>query len=481
MPITFNAAERKSVSLRVVALPDEAASATATQADLEDVKAQLLEQDNNIKKFYDFYNDSAEAYQNERRYINGTISTEVTEAQIQSAAKQENGNLYFPSSESFTWTQFTPYVSGSSNLQGLPTSSDSDWELRVISNTLDVVLGIPALFDLMKNGQAGAAADTGSLSGGVLTTVLGMQVVGTLTFVGGTTLVRINSAGMAPMTYNVTVVLGPASASGAVINTLPAHSNAQRNTLSSSLPSYLTLLVDTIKTRVQDWENFLDSQEAAIVTNEDDRSPQSSENSAAKSDIDNAQSIINAWQALPDTGSSGFDSKFVDSQFGTLSSEITARQSFTTTRLTQISTAVGSISQNPGDGSVTGSGIYKLRYDQLNNRINLVGGPLSGYWQKSRASTALAQIAETKESQLDTFTSKMKAALLSETSKGTQKIQITSTADFSAGQTVYVVSETQVELTGTISSVDSANQLTLSFVVPNTYKIADKARILRLV
>lgn len=480
MPITFTQAERKSISLRVVELPDEAASALETQDSMEDVKAELLEQDNNIKKFYDFYNASVNAYQDESQYIDGVIRSEVTESQIQDSAKRENGNLYFPSTETFTWTQFTPYVDAASNLKGLPTSNASDWELKVISNTLDADLGIQALFNLMVTGQAGAIADTGSLSAGVLTVTVGGQAIGSLCFVGGTTLVRIDSAGMAPLTFNVTVILGPASASGAVINSLPSHSNAQRNTLTSPQPAYLALLVDAIKTRVQDWEDFLDSQEAALNTNEDDRSPQSSQNATAKLDIDNAQSVINAWQALPDSGSSGDDSKFTDLRFGFITSEITARQSFTTTRLSQISTALGSITQ-AGDGSVSGSGMYKLRYDQLNNRINLVGGPLTGYWQKDMASNALEEISETKNSQLDTFTSKMKAALLANTAKGTQKIQVTSTADFLAGQTVYVVSETQAELTGTIASVDSAQQLTLSFIVPATYTIGDKARILRIV
>jgi hypothetical protein len=479
MPIVFNAAERKTISLQVVQLPQQAADAEAFKDQLDDVKDELLQQDADIKKFYDFFNSSVEGYQTERQGINGVTSTTVQESDIQESAKRSVGNLYFPSSESFTWTKFQPYVDPNSDLKGLPNGSTSDWELKTISTNLDSDLGIEALFLLLKNGQAGAAADTGSLSGGVLTATLGGQVIGSLAFITST-LVRINSAGMAPMTFNVTVILGPSSNSGAIINALPAHDNAQRNTLTSSVPAYTNLLANEIIIRIGDWEAFLNTQLAALNSNEDDRSPQAAEIAAAKADIINAKNIIDTWQALPLTGSSGTDSKFVDLNFGNIEAEITARQAFTSTRLTQIATGLGSISQ-AGDGTVSGSGVYKLRYDQLNNRINLTGGPLSAYWQKSMASDALQAISDTKNSQLDTFTSKMKATSLTSNSKGTQQIEVTSTADFSPSQTVYIVSETVAEITGTVASIDGPTKMTLNFIVPDTFKTADKARILRIV
>lgn len=481
MPLTFNAAERKSISLQLVALPQIVEDSLATKDSMDDLRAQLLAQDADLKKFFDFYNNQVDQYHSERQQINGVTSTSVTEAQVQSSAKKENGNLYFPATETFAWQHFTPYVASDSNLKGLPSGNAGDWELSAISNTLDGVLGINALFQLMKNGQAGATADTGSLSGGVLTVTVGGQTIGSLAFIGTTTLVRINSAGMAPLTFNVTVVIGPGTASGAVYNALPAHNNAQRNTLTSTIPAYTTLLANEIIARIQDWEDFLSAQVSALASNDDDRSPQAAQNTAASADASNAISIINAWQALPLTGSSGSDSKFVDVNFGNIETEITARQAFTSTRLSQISTALGSITQNPGDGSVTGSGAYKLRYDQVNNRINLTGGPLSAYWQKGLASSALQSIADTKNSQLDTFGNKMKAVGLTTSAKGTQKIEVSSTSDFSAGQTVYVVSETQSEITGTIFSIDGPTKMTLNFIVPATYTTADKSRILRLV
>lgn len=496
MSLSFSQAERKSISLEVVNLPAEAAAANSTNASVGDLRVKLLARDNDIKKFYDHYTAQIGSYQNERTYIDGLVYAIVLESQIQDSAKRAAGNLYLPLNGA--WNNFTPMVGSPSNLNGQPTSSVSDYELR----TLDLVLedgGFEAFFLLMKNGQAGAANDTmvGSYAPGQtsISMTLGGQANGSLIFItsgSNSALLRITSYTApdplhmplpAPGILGVSAIIESAgSISGIIYNNLPAHNNTQRNTFTSSLPAtYLPMLSTKIIARITDWKTYLNNQLFQLNANDDPRSPQATEIAAAITSATNAVNVINTWISDPLTGTLGNDSKYTDSIFGTIETQRTARNSFAPTRISQIGTALGVVNQNPSDGTFSGTGVYKLRYDQLNNRINLTGGPLSQYWQQGLAQTALQSISDTKNSQLNTFTASMKAVLLALSSKGTQKLEVTSTADFSPGQTVYVVSETQTELTGTIATIDNLTQMTLNFVVPSTYTTADKARVLRIV
>lgn len=496
MPITFTQAERKEISREVVNLPGEAASANQTNGDVQALRVKLLQKDANIKKFYDNFDSQAQAYQSERTYIDATVYTNVLESQIQDSAKRAAGNLYFPLDGQ--WINFTPKAPSPNNLIGLPLSSVSDYELRVLNNVIENQ-SIEPLFQLMKNGQAGAATDTlvGSYAPAQasINTLVGGQAVGSLIFLGAganVALLKVTSYTPPdllalplplPAILGVTAIIDSAGTIGAgsVYNNLPAHSNTQRNTFTSAIPTdYINLLASKIIARTNVWKGFLQNQQTQLNANGDTRSPQAAEITAAKLSVTNALNAINTWISLPLTGTTGLDSKFVDTQWALIQAQRTSRNASLPTRVTQITTALGSISQ-AGDGSVTGSGIYKLRYDQINNRINLTGGPLSQYWQQNVAVNALQSIADTKNSQLSTFTASMKATPLALSSKGTQKLEVVSTADFSPGQTIYVVSETQAELTGTIYSIDTATQITLNFVVPDTYKTGDKARILRTI
>lgn len=484
MAITFNSAERKSISLEIIDLPAVVQSANDTKTELQGQETELLAKDSDIKKFYDFYDDIVNAYQTERRWSDGNTYTQVTNAQIQAAAKNDDGNLYFPTTDTFSWVNYQPYIDpAGSNLKGEPITSSSNHEQEVTSN-VDTDKGLTFLIDLLKNGQTGSTPMMVTVSfDGVDTLTVGMPPyslsVGTYVLVGSV-LLLVTAVVVVDTEYTVTPILGSGAASGTPTTSLPAYNNTQRNTLSGPQPAYLTLLTDAIKDRVDDWETSLTSQISALNGNEDDRSPQVSEITTALSDANNALSIVNAWQALPDTGSTGFDSKFTDNNLLTLENEITARASFASSRASEINTALGTLSQ-ASDGTVSGSGAFRLRYDQLNNRINRIGGPLSEYYEKGEAVRALDQLATTKTSTLGEFENRMKATAFAANADGTNVITVVDTTDFSAGQTVYVVSETQSELTGTISSIDSATQMTLSFSVPSTYVLQDRARILRIV
>jgi len=479
MPINLTKAQRKTISLEILDLPVIVKSTNDANSDLSNVRDALLSKDANIKIFYDKYNDSINAYQSEQRWLDGTTYTEVLDSQIQSSAARENGNLYFPVSESFAWINYQPYINPSStNLKGQPISSSSDHEQEITSN-IENVLGLQYLINLLLNGAAGSGSDTGSFNGSSsLTTLLGMFSIGSYVEIGGV-LLHLDSLQMDGITYNVTLILGSGAQSGTIIGGTPAYSNTQRNSLIGPQQAFLTNLSNEIITRISDWETSVNNQLTQLNSNEDDRSPQSTEIASAITNANNTISIINTWQALPNTGTTGNDSKFTDNQLSPIQSEISNRSTFASTRASQVITALGNLSQS-ANGSFSGSGLFYLRYQQLNNRINIIGGPLTEYYEKNKATDALQQLADTKNSQLNTFNAQMKVQALSANGKGTNVINVADTSVFSTSDTVYLVSETQAELNGTIVSIDSATQMSLSFVVSADYTISDVARIFKL-
>lgn len=478
--MALNQADRIKISGEVLDLPLKIQSANDTTAQLAVVKADLQSQDDSLKIFFDKYNNLIGPYQNERRWVDGTTYATITNADIVTSAQKLPGNKFFPTDGS--WTKFQPHKHPSS--EGGPTTNSTNSELGTFSGNIQTG-GLTISLDLLLNGQSsGVPDDTLSLAyingSGSMTVTTGGQTIGKLLIVAdGSVSGLFLVTGVAGLVLTVTEVIVPNGSLTAVANVvenIPAFTNTERNTLvSSTYQNILTQLTNNIKASVILWQTAINNQLTELNANTDSRSPQSSEITAAKADIMPTLTVINTWQSLPDTGSSGTDSKFVNINITPLQSSISSRTSFSSTRNSQITTALGSITQNP-DGTFTGTGLYNLRFIQIDSRINLAGGPLTEYYEKNGATDALTQIVNNANSRLATYNAELRTEALSQNPNNTNTITVASVLGFSMSDSVFVMVDTQTELSGTISNITGMN-ITLSFIVPSTYTKALKARL----
>lgn len=474
--------QRIQISGEMLDIPLKVQAALDTQTQLAGVKADLLAKDGSVKIFFDKFNGQVDAYQNERRWVDGTTYSTVVESDVVNAAQRAPGNKFLPGDGS--WVNFQPKLHPSA--LGNPTSVSTNHELEIFTKTLQNN-GLTALLDFLLNGQtSGVADDTLAVAyvpgSGTMEVTTGGQTIGKLIMVegGGFSGLFLVTAVTTVTTLTVVEIVAPDGTlpmtTSNVLENIPAFTNTERNTLTSTLfQNVLTGFVAKIPPAVSLWETAIDNQLTQLNANTDSRSPQATEITNAKNDITNAKSIIDTWQALPDTGTLGNDSKYVTVNITPLQSEVTARTSYATTRNTEITTALGSVSQ-AGNGTYSGSGVFHERFKQIDLRINAAGGPLTEYYEKNMADSALTQIVNTANNTKTTYESELRTEKLTANGNGTNTVTVGSVTGFSIGNTVYVVSDTQPELTGTISGIAGLN-IQLSFTVASTYLTGERARI----
>ncbi len=480
--MALSPADRIKISGEMLDLPLKIAAANATAAELAGVKTDLQNQDLSLKIFFDKYNDIANAYQLERQWIDGTTYTTVTNDDLDQSAQRKPGNKFFPTDGS--WTKFQPKKHLSS--EGLPTTSTPNYELEIFSKTLDNG-GLTALLNFLLNGQtSGVANDTLTAAyvngSGSLKVTAGGQTPGKLIILkdtGGVSALFLVVSETVPLTLEVTELIPPNGSltmTATVKENITAFTNAERNTLiSTDYQNVLTNLTTKIKASVDMWKAALDPQLAQLNLNGDSRSPQVTEITNAKTDVNSAITVITTWKALPDTGTTLTDSKFVNINITPLQNKVTSRTSGASTRNTQITTALGSVTQNP-DGTYSGPGIYGLRYTQIDSRINLAGGPLTEFYEKDLAGAALGAIVATSNNKGATFDAELKVTKMTANGDGTMVIKVADATGFTSGNTVFVVGDSLTELTGTITGINGLN-VSLSFSVPATYTVDTRARL----
>jgi hypothetical protein len=212
--------------------------------------------------------------------------------------------------------------------------------------------------------------------------------------------------------------------------------------------------------------------------NDEERTAQIAQLASATSANNATLVVINAWQALTNTGASG---KFVDSSLSTLDTHVTSRITTVSTRITQIATALGSVTDN-GDGTVSFSdatAIYPNRWNAINFRLNRAVGSLKKKIGLEKNSTFLDGMIDVLESSKTEYESRMTASKLHSNANGTAEIEVEDSSDFAVNDAVYLVSETQAELTGTIRYITD-NNIVLSFTVSSNYTISDLARLYKI-
>jgi hypothetical protein len=160
----------------------------------------------------------------------------------------------------------------------------------------------------------------------------------------------------------------------------------------------------------------------------------------------------------------------------TLQTAANNRNTFLTTRKSQLSSVLGSLAQNITSGNVTGSGLYLTRYNFLKMRLNTLGGSLSQLVNALAASGAQISITSNLNSSASTYSSMLPSTLLSAPANGTQSISLNDASFLSVGDTVYVMADSQTELQRAVKSI-SGKLVTLNDVVPAKYTTSNNARL----
>lgn len=495
MSMTFTAQQRKDITRRQINIAQENAGYAAASSQLNAQQTALLNVDNANAAFYNPPYAQAALYETEGEQINGSISATYTNGTISPYVAGDMstsantpgavGATFFPSTYSGLVPDPIPAINGIAH----PTGTDARYEGNIITNSL-INQGLSQSINLIENGITGTATasttTTGSIAGGVIVSAT-VTVASILNFHANDYL-YINQSSHSGVYQIISVGVGSLtiksvfpSASGfttgaAVNNTVVGFSEGERESLVSvSYQEILTNVSTAISGFVTEWYGKVNNQITALTAQQETRSTQMTQNAAALSADNTALSTINAWIALPNTGVSG---KYASASLSPLITLISTREGFATGRITDITTALGSVVVTGNTFSGVAGSPYYERYKWLNNRINRISGSATRYFQANNGMGYLTTLS-TNNDMLQTdysafFLTKAIAVL-----DGTNIIQLKDYSGINPGDSLTVLSETQPEITRGVVSLMGTNQLKLDQPIPNTYQITDIARVFK--
>jgi hypothetical protein len=445
-------------------------------------KQEAFDRSENFKLFFTEENSKADAYQNERRWLDGVTANPILFSEVDASAQRETGNIFFPAD----WRNFPPKVSDSSNGDTATTSTDSEDD--VLNDTFNNN-GLLALTDFVQNGQTGGVGDTLRLSysgGTSLEADLGNQTPGNLILVyggGKSALLRVVNVVTVPngspppddfFTVNVTIVIatdGTIPAGGTIAQTF-SFSNAERNDPATSpYPNVLNSLLTSIKTRVDLWDDAVENQELNLQVNLDSNP----DNDDAETDAGTARTVISTWIALPDTGSTGSDSKLTDNNLASIETEAADRNTFRPSRISQIDSSLGVVSQDD-QGKVTGNGIYWTRFESISVLINALDGPLAQFYNLDVTASVSNSQLDNAKTKIRLFSTKVLTVKLAENPTGNNIIEVTDATGFSVSDQIVLAAQGLEDIVATIDGI-SSNTLTLSKSISVEYNVDASAGI----
>lgn len=247
-----------------------------------------------------------------------------------------------------------------------------------------------------------------------------------------------------------------------------------------------------IVTAVQDVENSLIALHAAVAAIPETDPARTIQINNTLLAITTALSAINLWQSYPNySASPGFAncaaftaynpnllgaSRFRNSELNPLSSALTSITATLTSRDTYVQTLLGNITQNLGDGSVVGSGLYLTRWNYIGLRINILGGSLMAYYSAARGANALAEQKDIVLSTKALYDTILATTRVIAPTSGTQYIQVAEPEKYSPGDAIWIVSDTQPETVGRIDMI-IGNALFMGAPIPAKYRDFELARI----
>lgn len=465
------------IAKEFAATSDETAE---TKSAVPNIQEQITAKQDQATRLYIPYNNSnverVVPYQVERRWLDGTTYTDITQQQIDDAAARTPANIFFPPSWSLSSAKLT--ANGNSN----PTSVSSNSESGVLNATV-ANQGLISQINLLQNGQSSGVAnhvlDTPYSPGAsTITLVSGTQTIGNFLYVAGSgtsALVLVTNA--VGVTITISEIIPPASTisdiGSSVVENIPGFTNGERQTLTSATyQRILTFLTNRIISAAALWKTSLDNQLTQLNINIDNPS----QITAAKASVASAQTAYSTWFALSNTGVSG---KFVNTSLANLATSYNSRNSGISTRASQITTALGSVVQDVA-GDYSGTGQYLQRFKCLNFLINTVNGPLYQVGQLRNVEANLQRKIANNTDKLTTLSNIARYGVITVDSKGTNIVTVNNATAFAISDSILVTASTLPSLPATITNIVGTN-ITLNIIIPVTYTKALKSGIIKKV
>lgn len=448
--------DRLAFSLAIVTADQQIAGLAAASAQLQKISDKDQALDTANSDLFNPKNTLINSYQSEFNLIDGNVRTVIIEQNIQDAAAKKLSNLFFPnnvlltvpslSAQNNVWTQIKPFALGfgiGQNYNQTYTSGPAEQGFISSAQTLIASTGIYTDIQLTSGQHC--------VNGGTCNNVLYTDQTSCESH-GGT------------WTPSEQIVDFP-----------------EIHTLNTSLVA----AINGIKTQAL-------AEVVAILAITDSDPTRQSQNTAAVNYINSTLlPALNAWLAYSDFNTShgqttcaGFNgynanllapTKLHSAQLSVLTSVLAARNTFLTTRVSQLNTNLGSISQNITTGDYTGSGFYKQRFDYLNLRLNIMTGSLTALVSDQQSITAQTQIQSNLVDQKNIYMTIVPTTKLAASGNGTAIISLVDASFYSPGDSVFIVSDTQDELVRAIKSINGKS-VQLNDVVPTKYTTLDNVR-----
>jgi hypothetical protein len=455
-------ADRLAFSLNIVTAPGKLAAFNASQAQTAAEIQKLVNLDAANKGLFDTPNNLTTAYQSEMNMLDGNLRTTIAEQNIQDAASRVIQNYFFPNDQSVTvpdlvanhnvWIRIPPfalsYAIGKNYTEGYGTTQK---EADLITPILTLISSATSFTNIeLTTGQSCAPSGTCSLG----------------------------------PTYTTQAACIAATPTPGVWTPGPD--------VIANDPAIQTLKTNLVAA-VNAYKAFLQAEVAVIVTN-DPNSTNQAQNNAAINNINNVIiPALNTWLAYVDfntahgqTTCAGFNAynsnllaptKLHSVQLSALQTAINTRNSSLATRISQLQTVLGTITQDLTTGELTSSsGLYGKRYGFLLLRLHTLDGSLSKLKALQNGKGAQDSIKANITNTKNTYMSILPTSILAAAGNGTPSISVADASFLSPGDTVYVAADNQDELQRAVKAI-TGNTIVLNDVIPAKYAPSSNARI----
>ena len=482
--ISFTDSELRTTSGVILETPQELAQTIANKAAAIVGKADALVKDQANEVFYDNVLNIIDQYHKELEAINGSQRTTYDDADLQAGGALAAGNTHFP--ESPIWVKFPPKMIASQN--GNPSASLTDHEIFRLGE-------LNAAITLMKTGFTDGAVSTtldAPYSGGpTIQVTSGSFSIGNRIIVYGSgfsALLEVISVTVVPpvvlplplpgyTAITCTVLAAPNGTipiGGAVQNFFAGFNNTQRESGVSIYDEVFEYFKTLIIAEKDALDLYLSDQKAALLLN-DTVGAEATAVTTAMTDVDTAQSSITTWEGLAETGAG---SKYGDTGIANLDSVITNRSAQAPARATAINTYLGSSAQD-GNGVYSGAGQYFTLSTWINLRINKSAGSLRIWYDFDMIISFIdAQIAIITAKKLE-YDAYMIVKRIQTNPNGTAIIGLEDVTGLSPLDSIKIIDDLSPSMVGIIQTI-VGNIVTLDVIVPNTYTIANNARLIKL-
>lgn len=489
MALNFTDDQIKELSSKILTGPLIVEDANKQVADAELQKQDFLDADGRNEVFTDNMINIIDQFHKELKLLDGTVRTLYDESKIDLGA-QLIISEHFPTN----WPFFFPKVLESN--KGLPTSVTVD---EIEPEAIDE---LQKYIDLLVNGFSDGAVSEpsdGAVSGGQIpydvdpNFGIGDRIVllsgggttgASFGVVTGTATITYPPPSMGPTPPDTFVVqydsefsAGSLPTGTVVSNYHPGFNNAQREAPTSNL--YQTYLQQQIDADVDNWKsNFLQLVLNTLTAN--DSTDDKSEIDSEKDEINNALSIVIAWESQPNTGTG--TGRFGDTQLSPLTNEALDRETRIPNRVVEINTSLGTLDQDlGGKGEFSGSGRYFNYFESLNARLHQSTGTRKNFYQMDNAISYVEQTRDNTIAEVARTQGILQIKLLKSDPVGSDIIEMVDVSDLQVGESVKFMDNEKPVLNYTIVGIiPNERKLQLDGQLPTNYKLTQQARIVKV-